>query len=732
MNIRLFCIISALAIFGITAGCVSVYAQETPSLQTILQEEAIGATDLEIAEPTLLPTSPFYFFKNLTRGVQKFFTFNPVRKIALELKFADEKLAEAKKLAETEPERLEAINRAVENYRRSQEELKARFETLRETSQNPNVEKLLEKVADRAVKHEKLFEELKAKFEDKKELKEKFEATKEKIGEALAEAAKKDEAEKFARKLEKALVETKGSDLKHIRSLEIIDRIQEKVSEELKDKLSDIRHDFSNRLKEDIEDFAKKHKDAERMIKETLEKLPGDTARRLIIIEELQDIAEKRVKDALKGVREILEKVFEEREEIEKRSAEAYKHAEERILKLEEKMKAFGVNVPLAVARLAREARKHLEESRQAFEAKKFGEAFGQARSAEVLARNALRMLEEVKEPEDEDLKEDILEIEKRLRGWEQRIEKLPEELRPKAKEVLENARFHLRRAAETLAKGDLRGAKKHFEEAKSFERLLERIFKELFRKHEDQKSRDAAAPAPAAPPAEFRKEPLSRCQELEKNLSELKNMFHEGRVAKEDFDRKYEVLYKEWQACLGVQPTSTPKPITEPVPTPTKPEEQVVCPQIYDPVCGVNGKTYSNSCFAKVAGVEIKYRGECGKPLEEPTAIKPAPTTAAEPTPTTVAPVLMELKVEADDNGFYPSEAIAVAKGSKVKLHFIVRSTNVYFGGLDFRSPKFKTDSVKPGGSTAAEFTADESFVITSYWPASGVRKADLKVEVR
>lgn len=56
-------------------------------------------------------------------------------------------------------------------------------------------------------------------------------------------------------------------------------------------------------------------------------------------------------------------------------------------------------------------------------------------------------------------------------------------------------------------------------------------------------------------------------------------------------------------------QEPSEPEPPLEPAPIP---DDNIMCTELYAPVCGVNNKTYSNSCKANLENISVAYQGEC------------------------------------------------------------------------------------------------------------------------
>lgn len=53
-------------------------------------------------------------------------------------------------------------------------------------------------------------------------------------------------------------------------------------------------------------------------------------------------------------------------------------------------------------------------------------------------------------------------------------------------------------------------------------------------------------------------------------------------------------------------------------------PEEAIACTMDYNPVCGINGRDYSNACMATAAKVAIAYTGSCNPD----TVVDPIPMT--------------------------------------------------------------------------------------------------------
>lgn len=257
--------------------------------QAIAEEDVdVTAEDLGISEPTILPDSGLYAFKNMWRGVKTAFTFNPVKKAELKLEIANEKLIEAKKIAEKTGSE-EFIEKAIENYKEAVETVKEKVENIKEKAQeNPRVDKFLDKLADHQIKQTRLLDKLEEKLPEKvfAKVKEAKERVIENLGNAITKL--EDRKEKIAERIETAIENQKGSEFKIFKNIEILKELEEKIPEEAKFAIREARERKIEHFKEKMEEIKDDPEKVEKF-KKYMGAIPGNQARHLEILNEIKE-----------------------------------------------------------------------------------------------------------------------------------------------------------------------------------------------------------------------------------------------------------------------------------------------------------------------------------------------------------------------------------------------------------------------------------------------------------
>lgn len=258
---------------------------ENAIIQDIEEEQAVSPQDLDTQKPKLLPDSRFYFLKDWWRDTKLFFTFNPVKKAELRQRIASEKLLEWKKLIE-QGKNPAVIERAQKGYEIQQEKLGKAIEKIKENN-TERAEKFKEKFVQHQALHNRIMEKLENQIQNEEALKKIQQARErhlERFGEVMFKLGDED---KIPQRLENALENIKGSELKGFKNLELLKEVKERVqNEEKKEVLQQAEERITERFKEKIEQLAPEKQEE---IKTYIKNLPGDKIKQLQILEEIKE-----------------------------------------------------------------------------------------------------------------------------------------------------------------------------------------------------------------------------------------------------------------------------------------------------------------------------------------------------------------------------------------------------------------------------------------------------------
>ncbi|MEK7640873.1 MAG: hypothetical protein AAB389_02655 [Patescibacteria group bacterium] len=347
------------------------------------------SVDLGVQSTGLLPSNPFYFLKEWGRGFRKLLVPGVVRKAELELLVLNERAAELQKLEEITGGNSGAIAKAVLGYQEGLERLLENLKDLKETSENPNVDRLAENLISRGVRHFRLLEDLSAKLADGDELAVTIEIVLNKLAEALAIIpGQLDDSEKFQQRFQAVVKDWKDS-FRELRGAEIADRLEDLLSGEARGGAAFLRENlllqFSGRLEGSAlggEGFG------------DLSSVPGDKLRRLRMIDEVREnILNPELRNELNILRQ---KILMEADEAEAIGAEEANRVIEEaatLLKEAEEKVAARSSVKNSIKELIERAKFNIAQAEKFLAEENFGGAFGQATAAKASLKNVWNQL---------------------------------------------------------------------------------------------------------------------------------------------------------------------------------------------------------------------------------------------------------------------------------------------------------------------------------------------------
>lgn len=262
-------------------------ADEAKIQEIINEDTETTAEDLGVSDPIILPGNPLYFAKTWWRNIRSATTFNPVKKAELRLQHANEKIIEAKKLAE-ESDNSSRLETAINNYQEELDKIQERVDIIKETNAGEDnkerLENFLDKFTDNQIKQQKVFNTIAKNGSEG--LTEKILVIKENALEKLANIPLQfEEPEQFRERLENKMESQAGSAFKNFKNLEVLKEVATKVPEPAKEAIQQAQENTLRRLENTMNTLEDKERN---QFKYYVEKIGGNEIRHIEIMHDFE------------------------------------------------------------------------------------------------------------------------------------------------------------------------------------------------------------------------------------------------------------------------------------------------------------------------------------------------------------------------------------------------------------------------------------------------------------
>ena len=385
------------ALFGVIAVPGLSFAHEREkheagdaALAHLIESEAVQIEDLGIETSGILQTNPFYFMKSWRRSTQRTFTFTLVKKIYLELDILNEKAAELKSLKDIKPDDGEAFVSALENYNGTLNRLASLAASLRDTTDDSAMDRLLDVIVGRSLRHNKLFGELKIGSDTR--VRDRLGSSQRQLGGIVSDlAVRLDNPERFAGRLSRILNSYSQTTLREIWNLGGLERIQEQLPVE--SPAAALLLEIKEPLLLQLESKMLLGEVAPELFS-SLEKLIGGAPHLILLIDDVRELVSgAELKSKLSAVRQdLLDLAIKNRQISKPEAGSALGRAKDLSAHLEKKVAEYDIRGNIFLSLISR-VKFNAKQADESYAENQYGNAFGQASAAIAAAENALSQL---------------------------------------------------------------------------------------------------------------------------------------------------------------------------------------------------------------------------------------------------------------------------------------------------------------------------------------------------
>lgn len=258
-------------------------AAEIDSEEKINLDENFAPADFGIDSVGTLPSSPFYFLKDMGRGITSFFTFDTTAKAKLRLQYASEKLLEAKTLAEQENASEADVQEALDNFKNELDRVEIRAERVAALGDAEKSLALGEDIMDSIVKYSKSLDKIEKDLGEESYTQ--IQEAKDKALVAFGAVGDLVTTENLPEKLTQILDDQKGSEFKHFKNAEVLKDLGEQAPQEMKEAIQLAEDNTLLKLQNELESLDSSQK---AIFEDFVQEVGGNELRHLEIISDLE------------------------------------------------------------------------------------------------------------------------------------------------------------------------------------------------------------------------------------------------------------------------------------------------------------------------------------------------------------------------------------------------------------------------------------------------------------